>query len=200
MTEQKDEFPKAPTTATQTRKLSITQQNQRRRVWLERTQILANVIVPAAFLITALAFVDQTKQSRRDTTARQIDTFYSEGLSLAQTRLFSVWADKDLSALRDTGLSRKAIDALVEKTIQTSNVERNEISAAIVSLTQFFDRAESCIQVGKCDQQDMMDEIGGYGKDFYCTYVRQVAYISERMLLNDLGDGLRAFAKRSGTC
>lgn len=171
-----------------------------RLAWLERTQILANLIVPLAFLITAVAYFEQTRENHRDATERQIELFHNEGLALAQSRLFSLWVDKNLSSLRDQRLPRKTIDSLVERTIRTSEISRADISAAIVSLALFFDRAEACMQSGRCDEDYMTNEIGRYGHDFYCTYLGEISRISNASLLSGMGSGLKLFAERTGSC
>lgn len=172
---------------------------QRREAWVGWTQVVANILVPLALAIAGLTLLQQTWQSQRDASVRQVELFYSEGLTQAQAHLFSLWTDTDLSVLRGPQ-TRDFIDAFVERTIATSDKDQNTILASIVALSAYFDRVESCIESGRCNEPEIVDQIGAYGRDFYCIYAGQIKRIRVQTLASKLGDGLQRFANRNDGC
>lgn len=172
---------------------------QRREAWVGWTQVVANVLVPLAIAITAFSLLLQSWEGRRDTAARQIEMFYSEGMATSQTILFSLWDRKDISVLR-VPQNRKFVDSFVARSIEASEIDRGEINRALMVISAFFDRIESCVESRRCDEGEIMAHLGRYGRDFYCIYVGQIEELKDDSLVIGLGDGLAQFANRSGGC
>lgn len=177
----------------------ITQKVQWREAWVDWTQVIANILVPLAIGIAAFGLYLDNIQGNRDAASRQMELFYSEGLSSAQLTLFKLWRGQDLTVLEGT-VSRRFMDEFVRLKIDASEIDRDEIISAVVSLTSYFDRVEICIASGRCDEAELLDQIGSYGRDFFCVYTGQINALRNDRLVNYLGVGLQNFAKRAGGC
>ena len=166
---------------------------------LELSQIAANVVIVVTLFATAWTLIEQSGQARRDATSSRIEAFYSSEISHAQTVLFTIWSLKDLSVF-ESGLPRRAIDAIVDKTIETSEVGGPAVDAAIVALTNYFDRVEMCLSSRRCDSEEIRSELGTYGQNFFCLYRGRIARYQTRLMSSTLGNGLEKFAIRMGGC
>lgn len=163
------------------------------------TTIAANLAVPITLGIAAFGLWNQSHQDRSDASARQIELFYSENLGRAQSVLLSLWDGADLAVLRSPQ-SRQFINLFVEKTIATSPIERKAVVSAIVNLSSYFDRVEACIEAKRCDETELLDQLGQYGRDFFCIYEGQIETIRQDSLLLSLGAGLKQFSIQAGGC
>jgi len=163
------------------------------------TQVFANILLPISILIAGWTLWEQTAQSARAASARQVDQFYSQGLLDAQNTLFRLWSQQDLDVLR-TPQSRGFVDAFVERTISTSDQSPGEIRAAILSIASFFDRTETCINSGRCEPEEIIGQVGQYGRDFQCIYAHQIKIYRDELVTPYLGLGLEKFASRLGGC
>jgi hypothetical protein len=172
---------------------------QRREKLRDWTQIFANILVPIAIAVAAGGLYLDNLQRGRDTASRQIELLYSEGLSASQVTLFNLWRGQDMSVL-ENAVSRTFVDQFVSRKIDASGIEKNEVISAIVSLTSYFDRVEICVASGRCDEAEIVTQIGTYGRDFHCFYAGQISALRNQSLINYLGEGLRNFAERSGGC
>lgn len=179
--------------------IARTKQVRVREAWVGWTQVLANILVPIALFVAVLNFYEQSKQGRRDAAARQIELFYSSDIARAQITLFAIWSDADLTVLR-TPQKREFIDAFVERTIAASVTSRNEIVKSVAALASYFDRVEACIESQSCDEKELLRQLGGYARDFFCIYSVEIHRIREKSLVGDLGVGLESFAQRAGGC
>jgi hypothetical protein len=176
-----------------------TQRVRRREAWVGWTQVLANIFVPATLLVAAWGFWADIQRQQRDAATRQVELFYSESLGNAQQVLFALWDDTDLSILANAQ-SRSFIDAFVTRTIEASDQTGREVSAAIVNLASYFDRVEDCIARSNCDEDEMLSQLGDYGRDFHCLYAGQIAMLRTDTLILSVGHGLERFADRAGGC
>jgi hypothetical protein len=176
-----------------------TEKVQRREKLRDWTQIFANILVPIAIAVAAGGLYLDNLQRGRDTASRQIELLYSEGLSASQVTLFNLWRGQDMSVL-ENAVSRTFVDQFVSRKIDASDIDKNEIISAIVSLTSYFDRVEICVSSGRCDEAEIVTQIGTYGRDFHCFYAGQINALRNQSLINYLGEGLRDFAERSGGC
>lgn len=172
---------------------------QSREFWVSWTTVVANILLPVSILIAGWGLWEQNRQDKLDAASDTINLFFSDGLVAAQTTLFSLWTQKDLTVLK-TPQSRNFVDAFVERTIHTSNLDRAQITNAIVSVTSYFDRADACIASGRCDEQEVLNQIGLYGRDFHCTYSGQIGTLRDETLVLYLGKGLERLAQRAGGC
>ena len=59
---------------------------------------------------------------------------------------------------------------------------------------------ESCIVSQRCDESEVIDQLGRHGRDFCCVYAGQIDRLKEKTLIVYLGDGLARFAARFGGC
>lgn len=179
--------------------IARTKQVRIREAWVGWTQVLANILVPIALIVAGLNLYEQSKQGRRDASARQIELFYSSELAQAQITLFAIWSDADLTVLR-TPQKREVIDAFVERSIIASEVSRNEIVMSVAALASYFDRVEVCIVSQSCDESEILQQVGGYARDFFCIYSVEIKKLREKSLVGNLGVGLESFAQRAGGC
>lgn len=170
-----------------------------REAWVGWTQVLANILVPIALIVAGLSLYEQSAKGRRDASARQIELFYSPDLARAQITLFAIWSDADLTVLRSPK-KREFIDAFVERTVATSDVDRDEIITSVAALASYFDRVEACVASESCEEDDLLQQIGGYAQDFFCIYSVEIRKLRDRSLVGSLGHGLENFAKRAGGC
>jgi hypothetical protein len=176
-----------------------TKQVQRREWWVGWSSVWANFLLPITILIAAVGFWEQTKQAKRTAAAHQIDQFYAEGMIEAQTKLFSLWTQQDLDVLR-IARSRAFVDAYVDRTIGASGLSEDEVMISILSITSYFDRVEACIKDGRCAERDVLNQIGQFGRDFYCIYSGQIEGHQRELVSARLGDGLANFAARLDGC
>jgi hypothetical protein len=172
---------------------------RRRENWVGWTSVAANIIGPIAILLAGLGLWEQTREAKRNAAAQQINLLNSQGLANAQKTLFSLWNRQDLSVLENP-LSRQFIDAFVTRTIAATDINPEEVITAIVALAAYFDRVERCIQSGRCDVDEVLDQVGHYGRDFHCLYSGQIEALRRERMLGDLGMRLAAFAERAGGC
>ncbi len=172
---------------------------RRRESWVGWTSVAANILGPIAILVAGLGLWEQTREAKRNAADQQINLLSSQGLANAQQVLFSLWNRQDLSVL-EAPLSRQFIDAFVARTIAASNINPEEVTTAIVSLAAYFDRVERCIQRERCDADEVLDQVGHYGRDFHCLYSGQIEALRRERMLGDLGVRLTAFADRAGGC
>jgi hypothetical protein len=173
---------------------------QIRETWVGWTQVAANILVPITLLVAVASLFIQTWQTKIDNSNLKIESFYGEGLVAAQTTLFSLWLDEDMSPL-DEPQTRHYIDALVDITIERSTVPKRDTVAALVSITTYFDRVEACLVANRCDEKTILNQIGQYGRDFYCLYQGQVDILRNQTRASaQFGSGLAAFAARNGGC
>ncbi|MEM6661651.1 MAG: hypothetical protein AAF666_05675 [Pseudomonadota bacterium] len=179
--------------------IARTRRVRTREAWVGWTQVLANILVPIALIVAGLNLYAQSVQGRLDASARQIELFYSPNLARAQIMLFAIWSDADLTVLRSPQ-KREFIDALVERSIATSGVNRNEIVMSVAALASYFDRVEACIDLGSCDEDELVQQVGGYARDFFCIYSVEINKIRDKSLVSSLGDGLEKFSQRAGGC
>lgn len=172
---------------------------RRRKALVDWTQISANILVPLAIIVAATGLYFDRVQSNRDASSRHIELFYSESLTFAQLTLFKLWQGQDLSILRNA-LSRKFVNQFVSRRIEASGIERDAVNSSIISITSYFDSAEVCIASGRCDESELLNHVGAYGRDFFCFYAGQIQELQNVNLINYLGDGLQEFAGRAGGC
>jgi hypothetical protein len=172
---------------------------QRREFWVGWTQVIANILVPATLCLAAMGFWVDLHRQQRDAATRQVELFYTENLGHAQRVLFSLWDSSDLSVLA-SAQSRGFIDAFVARTIAAGEQDPREVSAAIVNLASYFDRIEGCIARGQCDEEEVLTQLGDYGRDFHCLYAGQIASLRDHTLILSIGHGLAQFADRAGGC
>jgi len=172
---------------------------QMREAWAGWTQVLANIAIPVTLAFAVWGLLQDLQRQRLDAASRQVELFYTENLGGAQAILFAIWNESDMSIL-STPQSRSFIDAFVSRTIASSDHEAREVLAAIVNLASYFDRAELCIERGRCDEDEMLSQLGDYGRDFYCLYAGQIVDLRSDTLILSIGHGLERFAERAGGC
>lgn len=169
------------------------------RTALEQTQLIANFCVIAALVFTAITFWNQQREARRSEAAQMVSKLHSERLAGARSILFRLWADKDLTAF-DTGIPASFKEALVRKTIQSSDLAEPDIIEAIVSITNFYDEVEICVTKVRCEGLEVDESLGRYGQSFYCLYRSEIDVLRTRLALPNLGEGLEALVGRQGGC
>lgn len=172
---------------------------QLREFWVGWTTVAANILLPVSILIAGWGLWEQNRQAKLDAASDTISMFFDDGLVAAQTTLFSLWTQKDLSVLKSPQ-SRSFVDALVERTIRSSDLDQAQITNAIVSITSYFDRAEACVASRRCDEEEVLNQIGRYGRDFHCVYAGQIEKLRDETLVLYLGEGLERLVQRSGGC
>lgn len=172
---------------------------RRREAIVGWSQVVANVVVPVTLCLAVWGFLQDIQRQKTDAADRQIALFYNESISSARLVLFELWSDVDVSVL-NAPRSRDFIDRFVGTVIDAQPETAREVSAAIVSIATYFDRVETCIQRRRCDQEEILAQIGPYGRDFYCLYTGQLVSAREDNLLLSVGQGLRQFADRLGGC
>lgn len=168
--------------------------------WLKVTQILANIVITVGLITTGFAFLQNHWSEQRATTSRYIEALHSAELSSAQLVLFQLWSDQNLIAFENFALPRKTIDTLVEKAIARNPETRNSVRASIFTMTSYFDRLESCAQLRRCERSEIDQQIGSYGRNFYCTYQGEIMKLRSQLLFKSLGARLAEFAERMGGC
>lgn len=172
---------------------------RRREAWVGWTQVMANFLVPITLGFAGWAILADNWRAQSTAAQRQIELFYTPGLGEAQRVLFTLWGDVDLTALSGPQ-SRAFIDAFVEKSIEASDIDRRDVTSAIVNLASYFDRVENCIDRNRCDETEIVSQLGQYGRDFYCIYSGQIADLRQGSLVVSLGQGAERFANRTGGC
>ena len=166
---------------------------------VELTQFIANLAVIVALAFTAITFWNQQQEAKREEAAQVVSNLYSERLATARSILFRLWADKDL-AVFEKGVPSEFKEALVRKTIETSPVPETDIIEAVVTLTNYYDEVEFCVEKLRCDPTEVDENLGRYGVSFFCLYRSEIVLLRSKLALPSLGEGLTQFAKRQGGC
>ena len=176
-----------------------TQRVRRRESIVGWSTVFANILVPMSICIAAWSVLEANWREQRDAAQRQIALFYSPGLSEARQSVFDFWNGVDLSVF-EVARSRSFIDAFVERTLQASDERKPQVTSAIVSLALYFDQVEICISSGRCEEEDLILQIGQFGRDFYCLFAGAIESQRQERLMVSFGTGLEAFADRAGGC
>ncbi|MEM1273904.1 MAG: hypothetical protein AAGF88_08805 [Pseudomonadota bacterium] len=172
---------------------------RRREAIVGWTQAVANVVVPITLGLAVWGFLQDLQRQKTNAADRQIELFYNEAISDARLVLFELWSDVDVSIL-NAPRARSFVDQFVDTVIDAQPENARDISAAIVSIASYFDQVETCIQRQRCDEAELVAQIGPYGRDFYCLYAGQLVLAREDSLLLSVGQGLMQFADRAGGC
>lgn len=163
------------------------------------TQLLANLAVIGALIVAGLTFWKQQQNIPRDEAALLVSSLTDERLSQARSILFRLWADKSLQQF-ELGVPTDFKESLVRKTIETSAVPETDIIEAIVNLANYYDEVEICVEKGRCDREEINENLGRYSVAFYCLYRSEIEDVRQRLVLTGLGDGLARFVDRQGGC
>ena len=163
------------------------------------TTVIANILVPVTIGFAGYSLLQDSWQEKSNAAQRQIELFYSGNMGEAQRILFALWDDVDLTVLRSPQ-SRSFIDAFVERAVAASDLDQGEVASAIVNLASYFDRVETCVASGQCDEDEILNQLGQYGRDFHCIYAGQIDALRQGSLILKLGEGLESFSGRMGGC
>lgn len=172
---------------------------RRREAIVGWTQVAANVVVPVTIALAAWGLFQDQQRQRVNAADRQVELFYNESISDARVVLFDLWSGVDMRVLGEPR-SRSFVDRFVEAVIESQPEQERSVRAAIVSIATYFDRVEACIERDRCDQGEILIQIGPYGRDFYCLYAGQLQSAREESLLLAVGQGLERFTERAGGC
>lgn len=167
--------------------------------WVQITQIFANIAVPLTIVVGIAGLLMQSWTSKAESSRDQVAGFYGAEMMDARATLIGLWIDRDLSSFSRI-MSRKAIDALVDRVVATSEIPHAEIDRSVIEIALYFDRVEACIETESCAPEDLISQIGNYARDFQCTYVGRIQRIRARSLTPTLGVGTANFAQRAGGC
>lgn len=186
---------------TPTRTEIVDTSNHRRdlSVLVQITQIFANIAVPMTIVLGVAGLMLQSWTSKAEASRDQVASFYGAQMMEARATLIELWIDRDLSNFSRV-MSRKAIDALVDRVVLTSAIPRSDIDRSVIEIALYFDRAEACIETGTCAAEELITQIGNYARDFQCTYAGRIDKIRTRSLTPTLGVGTASFAQRAGGC
>lgn len=168
-------------------------------VWVQITQIFANIAVPMTIVLGVVGLMLQSWTSKAEASRDQVASFYGAQMMEARATLIELWIDRDLSNYSRV-MSRKAIDALVDRVVSTSALPRSDIDRSVIEIALYFDRVEACIETGTCAPDELITQIGNYARDFQCTYAGRINGIRARSLTPTLGVGTASFAQRVGGC
>lgn len=170
-----------------------------RRALVEWSQLAANITIVVGLLVAVFTYLAQVSDNKIDISERRLDRFHGQSLVEARSTLSRLWDGQDLSSLRQ-GLPRKAIDALVDKTIAKTSIPEGSIDEAILLLTDYLDGVGNCRHTNHCDYKVIDLRLGQYAHDFFCIYRGRVATLREKRLLPVLGVNLAKWAGDHGGC
>ncbi|MEM1155356.1 MAG: hypothetical protein AAGI44_14555 [Pseudomonadota bacterium] len=172
---------------------------RRREAFVGWSQVVANIVVPITLVLAVWGFQLDVDRQRVSASDRQVELFHSSSISDARLILFELWSDVDVWVLSEPQ-TREFIDHFVFTVIEADPDIQRDVNAAIISIASFFDGVETCIQRERCDDEELLAQIGRYGRDFFCLYEGQLVMARDESLLFGVGEGLGQFAERAGGC
>lgn len=166
---------------------------RRLETWSHRTQILANILVIGGLIIAGLTYWSDRGDRRTEAATTEVEVFRSQELGEARSVLLSLWRERDLSSLQQQ-LGRDQLNTLVAGMFESDREDNGSAFAALISITDYFDRVHICVESGRCDANVIKRQLEPYARSFQCLYGEEIEGVRERLLLTSLGNGLGKLA------
>jgi hypothetical protein len=144
-------------------------------------------------------------QNSRDLKERAL-TFAArlqqEPLADARVVVAAPWLEQNIEQLNRVGASSDIIDDLVRKVVEknTSNDFKKDMRASIITLAEYLDSAQTCVETHVCDQSVIDSQLGPFARAFFCLYRPIVLETRRKTQLVNLGRNLENLVARNGQC
>ncbi len=163
------------------------------------TGILANITVIASLSIAVMSYLQQIKQTKRDTAVSMVTAFNSGDMLAIQRRLSIEFAKLKLGQLQGVAVKRETIGEIVENMVATS-AEPAETQQDIITLVSNLDDIAVCVTAETCDRSVVEASLGETASRYACLLLPYTTGLGQELLLEGLGDSLRQFVDYETNC
>ncbi|MEP0409600.1 hypothetical protein [Roseibium sp.] len=160
---------------------------------------MANITVIVSLSIAVMSYLQQIQQTKRDTAVSVVTAFNSGDMLAIQRRLSIEFAKLKLGQLQGVAVKRDTIEAIVENMVATS-ADAAETQQDVITLVSNLDDIAVCVEAETCDRNVVEASLGETASRYACLLLPYAAGLRQELLLEGLGDSLRAFIDYEATC